>query len=103
MPKPIGRRNRPTSDTKAQPDSERASTFLPDYSAAIVETVREPLVLLDAGLRVLAANAAFYRAFGGSPEVVKRRSIFDLSKGRWNAPELHVVLKALQEEDVAFE
>jgi two-component system CheB/CheR fusion protein len=79
------------------------SKLLADYSAAIVETVREPLVLLDVGLRVLVANAAFYRTFGGSPGTIRRRSLFDLAKGRWDAPELHAVLQALQERDVAFE
>jgi PAS domain-containing protein len=68
-----------------------------------VATVREPLVLLDAGLRVLVANAAFYRTFGGDPSDTRRRSIFDLSQGRWDSPGLHTVLQALQERDVAFE
>jgi PAS domain S-box-containing protein len=79
------------------------STSLAEYSAAIVETVREPLVLLDAGLRVLAANAAFYRAFGGTRATVQRRSLYDLAEGRWDAPDLHVVLEALREQDIAFE
>jgi two-component system CheB/CheR fusion protein len=94
MPKPAGRK---------KPAPLPPSTFLPDYSAAIVESVREPLVLLDSGLRVLVANAAFYRKFGVTPAVTRRRSLFDLAGGRWDAPELHAVLKALQERDVAFE
>jgi len=68
-----------------------------------VATVREPLVLLDAGLRVLVANAAFYRTFGGDAADTRRRSIFDLAEGRWDAPGLHTVLQALQERDIAFE
>ncbi len=35
-----------------------------DYAQAIVETVREPLVVLDGELRVMTANATFYRTFG---------------------------------------
>ena len=95
---------------KGQPDGPRAhrgegtgASALPDYSTAIVQTVREPLVLLDTGLRVLVANAAFYRVFGGSPSDTRRRSIFDLADGRWDAPGLHTVLRTLQERDVAFE
>ncbi len=34
-----------------------------DYAQAIVETVREPLVILDADLRVLTANRSFYKIF----------------------------------------
>ena len=70
---------------------------------AIVEAVREPLVLLDSGLRVLVANAAFYRTFGVTPGVTRRRSLFDLAQSRWDAPELHAVLQTLQERDIAFE
>jgi PAS domain S-box-containing protein len=79
------------------------STFLSQYSVAIVESVREPLVLLDSGLRVLVANAAFYRTFGVTPAVTRRRSLFDLAHRRWDAPELHAVLQTLQERDIAFE
>ena len=76
---------------------------MPEYSVAIVEAVREPLVLLDSGLRVLVANAAFYRTFDVTPAVVRRRSLFDLAHSRWDAPELHAVLQELQERDIAFE
>jgi signal transduction histidine kinase len=95
MPKPA-RRKKPAPE--AAP-----STSLPDYSVAIVEAVREPLVLLDSGLRVLVANAAFYRTFDLTPALVRRRSLFDLAHSRWDAPELHAVLQALQEQDIAFE
>jgi two-component system cell cycle sensor histidine kinase/response regulator CckA len=103
MPKPSSKKKLGPYSAEEHRATQPASTSLPHYSVAIVETVREPLVLLDAGLRVLVANAAFYRAFGGSPEVIRRRSVFDLAEGRWDAPELHRVLQALQERDVTFE
>ncbi len=91
------------SAAEHQASAHAPSRSLQEYSAAIVETVREPIVLLDSGLRVMAANAAFYRAFGGSPIVTRRRSLFDLAEGRWDAPGLHAVLEALRGQDVAFE
>jgi two-component system, cell cycle sensor histidine kinase and response regulator CckA len=103
MPKPSGKKKLGPYSAEEHRVTQPASDSLPHYSVAIVETVREPLVLLDAGLRVLVANAAFYRAFGDTPEVVRRRSIFDLAEGRWDAPELHSVLQALQERNVTFE
>jgi signal transduction histidine kinase len=109
MPKPSGRKKpAPQSAQERRKENRRAnegapSTFLPDYSVAIVESVREPLVLLDSGLRVLVANAAFYRTFGVTPAVIRRRSLFDLAQSRWDSPELHTVLQALQERDIAFE
>jgi two-component system CheB/CheR fusion protein len=103
MPEPSGKKKFESYSAASHSVSDPDSTSLPYYSAAIVETVREPLVLLDAGLRVLVANAAFYRAFGVTPELVRRRSLFDLADGRWDAPELHNVLRALQDRDFAFE
>ena len=104
MPKPSGRKkSSPASTTEQRGAQEAPSTFLSDYSVAIVETVREPLVLLDSGLRVLVANAAFYRTFGVTPSIIRRRSLFDLAQSRWDAPDLRAVMRALQERDVAFE
>lgn len=104
MPKPARRKKAALRSTEERRVDEAApSTFLPDYSVAIVEAVREPLVLLDSGLRVLVANAAFYRTFEVTSDVVRRRSLFDLAHSRWDAPELHAVLQELQERDIAFE
>jgi PAS domain S-box-containing protein len=105
MPKPARRNQaayRPSAEERRSNEGA-PSTFLPDYSVAIVESVREPLVLLDSGLRVLVANAAFYRTFGVTPAEIRRRSLFDLAHSRWDSPELHAVLQALQEQDIAFE
>jgi signal transduction histidine kinase len=38
-----------------------------------------------------------------TPAVIRQRSLFDLAHNRWDAPELHAVLQALQERDIAFE
>ena len=103
MPESQFRKSEVPAEAEAAREHQAGLTTLPDYSTAIVATVREPLVLLDAGLRVLVANAAFYRTFGGHPSDTRRRSIFDLSEGRWDAPGLHAVLQALQEHGVAFE
>jgi len=43
------------------------------FAEAIVETVREPLVVLDGELRVMRANEAFYKTFGVSPELPRKR------------------------------
>ena len=49
-----------------------------------METVREPLVVLDSGLHVVTANRSFYAAFQISAEEVEKREIFDLAGGAWN-------------------
>jgi PAS domain S-box-containing protein len=103
MSRPARKKSAPRADQAPQLRNAFPSTFLPDYSVAIVEAVQEPLVLLDAGLRVLVANAAFYRTFSVTPAEISRRSLFDIAHSRWDSPELHAVLARLQERDIAFQ
>ena len=74
-----------------------------DYARAIVETVREPLVVLDDGLQVEMANSAFYRTFGVSPEGTEGTLIYDLHDGQWNIPELRRHLEEVLPEKKSFE
>jgi two-component system CheB/CheR fusion protein len=66
-----------------------------EYAEAIVETVRHPLVVLDANLHVKSANQAFYRVFMVSQNDTIDKSIFDLGNGQWEIPELHVLLEEM--------
>ena len=59
-----------------------------DYAEAIVETVREPLIVLSKDLRVVTANQAYYRNFGATPEAVVNKSFYELQNGFWNIPSL---------------
>ena len=45
------------------------------YAENIVETVREPLVVLNADLKVLTANQSFYKTFSVAPEDTDRKSV----------------------------
>ena len=74
-----------------------------DYARAIVETVREPLVVLDERLQVEMANTAFYRTFGVSPEATEGTLIYDLHDGQWNIPELRRHLEEVLPEKKSFE
>jgi two-component system, chemotaxis family, CheB/CheR fusion protein len=60
-----------------------------DYAEAIVETVREPLIVLDQDLRVQTANRAFYTMFHVTPVETEQRFIFAIGNGQWDIPELH--------------
>lgn len=64
-----------------------------DYARSIVETVGSALVVLDADLRALSANTAFYETFSLSPKSVEGRSLSELSGGLWNTPALQQALK----------
>jgi PAS domain S-box-containing protein len=55
---------------------------------AIVDTVREPLIVLDGELRVLVASRSFYRAFGVSRGETEGRPLVELGGGQWDIPAL---------------
>jgi PAS domain-containing protein len=52
----------------------------------IVDTVREPLLILDANLCVNSANRAFYQTFEVSPEETEDHLIYELGNGQWDIP-----------------
>jgi two-component system CheB/CheR fusion protein len=66
-----------------------------DFAEAIVETVREPLLVLDAGLRVLKATPSFYGTFQVGPAETEGRILFDLGAGQWNIPRLRALLEEI--------
>src|SRR5438552_16272864 len=64
-----------------------------DYATSIVETVREPLVILDEDLRVQTVSRSFYQTFKVTPEETENQFIYDLGDGQWNIPELRTLLE----------
>ncbi len=71
-----------------------ASEEARQYAEALVETVREPLVVLDSDLRVQRATPAFYETFLVSREETEGRLLYDLGSGQWNQPRLRELLGA---------
>ncbi len=67
----------------------------PAYAHAIVDTVREPLVVLGRDLRVKWANRSFYAAFAVSPEETENRLIYDLGNRQWDIPKLRELLEKI--------
>jgi two-component system, chemotaxis family, CheB/CheR fusion protein len=65
---------------------------------AVVETVHEGLLVLDASLRVVSANRAFCETFGTSPAELEGRSLFAIGGGDWDIPELRAALSTIQGE-----
>ena len=55
-----------------------------DFAEAIVETVREPLLVLDAELRIVRATESFYRTFQVSKQDTEGQILFDLGNGQWD-------------------
>ena len=62
------------------------------FAESIVETIRIPLLILDADLRVVSANRSFYRTFQVSPEETKNGFLYELGNRQWDIPELRRLL-----------
>ncbi|MGC1309541.1 MAG: chemotaxis protein CheB [Phormidesmis sp.] len=65
------------------------------YAERIVETVREPLVVVNEARQVVTANPGFYETFQVSAKETEGRSLFELGNGQWNLPELRTALDNL--------
>src|SRR3954463_8516960 len=73
-----------------------------DYAQNIVDTVREPLLMLDTTLRVRSANRAFYQTFKVSPAETEGRLIYELGNGQWDIPDLRTLLEDVVPKSSVF-
>ena len=73
-----------------------------DYADAIIETVREPLIVLNKDLQVVTANQAYYKSFRVTPDSVENKVLYELQNGRWNIPLLRSLLEDILEKNSFF-
>ncbi len=66
------------------------------YAEAIVNTIREPLLVLNRDLRVRSANPAFYEIFSLTEEETHGKILFQLQQSKWDIPELRTNLLKIQ-------
>ena len=70
-----------------------------DFADAIIETVREPLLVLDGELRVERGNRNFYDTFRVRREDTEGRFLYELGNGQWSIPALGEALRSILAED----
>lgn len=79
---------------------QAASTFIErlgkngwTYIKTVVDVVHEPVLILDADLRVIAANASFYKTFQVKAKDTEKTVVYELGNGQWNIPDLRRLLE----------
>src|SRR5580692_11141897 len=82
--------------------SEAELKAIETYAQNIVDTVREPLLILDATLRVRSGNRAFYQTFQVSLEETEDRLIYELGNGQWDIPDLRTLLEDIVPKSSVF-
>ncbi len=73
------------------------------YAQGIVETVREPLMVLNSDLKVQSANRSFYQTFQTTPPETEGRLIYDLGNGQWDIPQVQELLEEIVPQNTVFE
>ena len=73
------------------------------YAENIVDTVREPLLVLDAGLRVQSANRSFYQIFQVTPQHTEGKPLYELGNGQWDIPALRPLLAEILPQHTSFQ
>jgi nitrogen-specific signal transduction histidine kinase len=72
------------------------------YVKTIVDVVREPVLVLDKDLRVMAANEPFYRTFQVEKKDTERKIVYELGNGQWNIPSLKKLLEDILPKNTFF-
>ena len=74
-----------------------------EFAETIVDTVREPLLILHPDLRVQSATRAFYATFKVEPGETAGRRVYELGNRDWDIPELRRLLGEVLPGDGFFE
>ena len=73
-----------------------------EYTESIVETIREPLIVLTPDLKVISANRSFYKMFHGTPEETEGRFVYSLCDHAWDIPALRELLEKIIPKNTHF-
>lgn len=72
------------------------------YIKTVVDIVREPVLILNKELRVMAANESFYRTFQVEAKDTEDKIVYDLGNGQWNIPALRKLLEDILPKNTFF-
>ena len=73
------------------------------YAESIIDTVREPLIVLDQNLRVVSVSRSFYDTFKVTPEKTVGQLIYDIGNKQWDIPKLRELLENILPGESSFD
>jgi two-component system, cell cycle sensor histidine kinase and response regulator CckA len=82
---------------------EKSLTQSREYAENIINTVREPLIVMDQDLRVVTVSRSFYTFFKVTPEETIGQLIYDLGNKQWDIPKLRELLEKILPENNPFD
>ena len=69
-----------------------------NFAVDVLETVREPWIVLDNQLRIKSASKVFYKSFRTTEAAIENKPILSFVNKGWNIPELEKLLKKVVSE-----
>jgi len=73
------------------------------YIRTVVDTLREPFIILDENLKVMSANRTFYSVFQVSEKETEGKKVYDLGNGQWDITVLRTLLEDILPKNTFFE
>ncbi len=72
------------------------------YAESLINTIKEPVLVLDHDLKVFSSNKYFYEKFNLKPEEIADKYIYQIDNGKWNDSKLISLLNKILNEEYAF-
>lgn len=91
------------TDISSRIAAEESVRDAQELAEAIIDTVREQLVVLDGKLKVVSASRSFYQCFQSAPEKTVGRSLYELGNRQWDIPQLRQLLETILPKNTAFD
>ncbi|MBU4306355.1 MAG: PAS domain S-box protein [Acidobacteria bacterium] len=82
---------------------KRTANEANEFAESIINTVREPLIVLDNNLRVVKVSRSFYDFFKVKPEETVGQFLYDLGNKQWNIPKLRELLETILSQKTTFD
>jgi PAS domain-containing protein len=91
------------SDIEQHKQLEQVAQDALEYANGIIDTVREPMLVLDADLRIISASRSFYQVFKVKPEYSEKQRLYNIGNRQWDIPKLRELLEDILPNRTSFD
>ncbi len=91
------------SEVTVQKKLQQEARLAQQFAESIVDTVREPMLVLDAAFRVRRAGSSFLKMFQTTAEKIHGQSLFAVQGGQWDRPALRQLLEGILPDKTTVE
>ncbi len=81
---------------------EQAANDAREYTEGIIDTIRDPLVVLDAELKIVSASRSFYEMFKLTQGQVRGKLFYRINNSQWDIPQLQSLLEKILSKKTYF-